>query len=393
MKQLSSLLLYALTSISVFAQNDLLWRFPTDSAIYSTPVISGDHVYFGSSDTYLYSLTKSGGKLNWKFKTNGKVNSSVAATEKSVLFSSMDGKIYAVNKTNGALQWTFKTRGEQRYDLWDYYLSSPVVHNQVVYDGSGDSSIYALDAVNGKKIWQYKTNGIVHATPVIKDSTVFVGSYDGWFYALDSKNGNLRWKFKTVGDAYFPKGEIQKAAIIHKNTIYFGSRDFNIYALDLVTGTGRWNMKERGSWVIATPHFYNDNIYFGTSDTHRFYAMNAESGEIKWTLPINMRVYGTASSIGNQIIFGSFNGKIYFVDAETGQVNSTFQTPESKKSYAGLFDANDHLRKDVDLYGNEYLLTEKKILALGSIVSSPVADNNMLYFGDTNGYFYALKLQ
>lgn len=393
MKQISLLLCCALTSLTTFAQNDFLWRFPTDSAIYSTPVVSGAHVYFGSSDTYLYAVTKSAGKLNWKFKTNGKVNSSVALTEKSVLFTSTDGNIYSVDKTNGKLVWNFKTGGEQRYDLWDYYLSSPVVFNNVVYVGSGDSSIYALDAVHGKKIWQYKTNGIVHASPVVKDSTVFIGSYDGWFYALNAKNGSLRWKFKTVGDAYFPKGEIQKAAVIHKNTIFFGSRDFNIYALDLITGTGKWNMKERGSWIIATPHFYNDNLYFGTSDTHRFYCMNAESGEIKWTLPLNMRVYGTASSIGSQVLFGSFNGKVYFVNSETGKINSTFQTPESKKLYAGLFDADDHIRKDVDLYGKDYLITEKKILALGSILSDPVSENNILYFGDTNGYFYALKLQ
>lgn len=393
MKQISLLLLCVLTSLPTFSQIELRWRFPTDSAIYSTPVVSGEHIYFGSSDTYLYALTKSEGKLSWKFKTNGKVNSMVAATEKSVMFSSTDGKIYSVNKADGKLAWSFKTGGEQRYDLWDYYLSSPVVHNQVVYVGSGDSAVYALDALNGRKLWQYKTMGIVHASPVVKDSTVFIGSYDGWFYALDAKNGSLRWKFKTVGDAYFPKGEIQKAAVIHKNTIYFGSRDFNIYALDLKTGTGKWNMKERGSWVIATPHFYNDNIYFGTSDTHRFYCMNAESGEIKWTLPLNMRVYGTASSIGDQVVFGSFNGKIYFVDAENGKINSTYQTPESKKSYTTIFDADDHIRKDVDLYGNDYILIEKRILALGSILSSPVTENNSLYFGDTNGYFYALKLQ
>jgi len=259
--------------------------------------------------------------------------------------------------------------------------------------GSGDSTIYAIEAESGKNIWRYKTNGIVHASPIIKDKVLYIGGYDGFLYALDSKSGKLIWKFKTIGDKYFPKGEIQKAAAIFNNTIIFGSRDGNIYALNLKTGSGEWNMKERGSWIIATPFIYNDNIYFGTSDTHKFYCLSARSGEIKWILPLNMRVYGTASTINGKIVFGCFNGKLYFVDPETGQVEFTFQTAGSKRGYYSIYNNNDEFRKDFTLYDKNYLDSEKRILELGSILSNPLVEDHNVFFGDVKGYFYALGLE
>lgn len=393
MKHLLSILLYLFFASALYAQDSLLlWKFQTGAGIYSSPVVNSNRIYFGSSDRHLYAVDKTSGRQIWKFETKGPVNSSPAIHQNSVIFSSTDGNIYAVDKNTGKLLWKFKTKGEQRYDLWDYYLSSPAIHNNVVYIGSGDSTVYALRTDSGKPLWSYKTNGVVHATPVLKDHMVFTGSYDGNLYALDSRSGKLIWKFKTVGDANFPKGEIQRAALVHDNTVFFGSRDYNIYALDSKTGTGKWNMKERGSWVIATPLLYNNHIYFGTSDTHRFYCMSAEAGELKWTLPLNMRVYGTASLIDNQVVLGCFNGKIYLVDAATGKSKVIFQTEESKKRYHTLYGSNDEFRKDFELYGNNYVDAEKQILSLGSILSDPLVENQVVYFGDTNGFFYALKV-
>jgi outer membrane protein assembly factor BamB len=261
-----------------------------------------------------------------------------------------------------------------------------------VYVGSGDSCVYALDAESGNCIWHYKTNGIVHATPAFAGGLIYVGSFDGNFYALDASNGNLKWKFKTVGDTYFPLGEIQKAAVVADNTVIFGSRDYNIYALDAKTGTGKWNRKELGSWIIATPLVVGGNIYFGTSDTHRFYCMDLQTSEIKWTLPLNMRVYGTACLADGNIVFGCFNGKLYFVNPETGKINSVFQTDESKIKYSSIYAADDSFRKDFTLYGENYKESESKILNLGSILSSPLVENHLVYFGDANGNFYALRI-
>jgi len=182
--------------------------------------------------------------------------------------------------------------------------------NGIIYWGSGDGNLYAINAIDGKKVWSFNTGAIIHASPVIANGMVYFGDYNGKFYALNTENGEIIWQFKTVGDTYFPKGEVQKGAAIGNGVVYFGSRDYNIYALNAKTGTGHWNMKERGSWIIAEPLIYNGNVLFGTSDTHRFYCLDKNNGNLVWEIPLPMRVYGTAIAHNNLIYCVFFDCKI-----------------------------------------------------------------------------------
>lgn len=387
------LICFSFCIFSTNAQDSLLWKFAARSAIYSSPVIDGGIIYFGSNDSNFYALDKNTGAQKWSYKTKGQLKSQACIYKGSVIFNSSDGLIYALDKNNGSPAWQFKTKAEKTYDLWDYYLSSPVVFEDLLYIGSGDSCVYALKAGTGKLVWKYKTMGIVHASPVIAGKKLLIGSFDGYFYALDYKTGKLVWKFNTIGDVYFPKGEIANAAAVYKNSVIFGSRDYNIYALDINSGTGLWNMKERGSWIVATPFVHNDAIYFGTSDSHRYYCMDAVNGDIKWTLPLNMRVYGRAAMNGNKIFFGCFNGKLYGTDYQSGKVEYLFQTPESRARYNSVYTDSDKFKDDFNLYGNNMEQSEKTILGLGAILSSPLIENDTLYFGDANGYFYSIRLK
>src|SRR5689334_17631678 len=91
-----------LFTIVSYGQDSLLWKFTTDSAIYSSPAISGNTIYFGSSDRNLYALDRSTGKLLWKFPTKGQVNSSPAVHDNKIIFASTDGNIYGIDQKNGS---------------------------------------------------------------------------------------------------------------------------------------------------------------------------------------------------------------------------------------------------------------------------------------------------
>ncbi|WP_276498945.1 PQQ-binding-like beta-propeller repeat protein [Pontibacter litorisediminis] len=395
MHKASLILFLLLTQLLVQAQENALWKFKTKGRIYSSPLVDEDLLYVGSGDHSLYALDKSSGKQRWAFKTGGAVHSSPAVQGSLVYVGSADGHLYAINKKNGKLVWMFKSEGEKAYDLWDYYLSSPKVVANTVYWGSGDSHLYALDSETGELKWKFKTAGPVHATPAVADGKVYVGSFDGLFYALEAGSGELVWQFQTVGDTHFPKGEIQEGAVVQDGVVYFGSRDYNLYALDAKTGRGRWNTKERGSWIVATPLLYKDKLFVGTSDTHAFYSLSKADGEVQWRLPLNMRVYGAAIAHKGILYFGCFNGKLYGVDSETGKVVWEFQTEMSRKNYATVYDTNGAFRKDFVLYGETMEAvksSESKIHTLGSILSRPAIDQEVIYFGSSDGYLYAVKL-
>jgi len=382
------------------------WTFKTRGKIVESAAIADSTVYFGSKDGFVYALNTKSGEPQWTFQTGGPVISRPYIYRKKIYVLSNDGNLYALDQKNGHLLWIFTTGGEHRYqrsldndrltdDIWDYYLSSPVASNGLIYVGSSDHQVYALDAGSGKLEWKFLTGDVVHATPVITDGHVYIGSFDGTFYALNARNGELIWKFDTIGDRYFPTGEVQRGATVSDGTVYFGSRDYNLYALDTRYGYGHWNYKEQGSWIIARPLLYDGNLYIGTSDSHAFYSMSARNGAVNWKINLPMRVYGSAVASDQMIYFGCFNGILYGVNKDTGEINWQFQTAGSRNNYSKVYDEEGKFRSDFKLYGStmeETRASENTIQSLGSIMSTPVIHNKKIFFGSTDSTFYAVDL-
>ena len=392
MGRLIFIFLLLVGTISSPAEADLRWKYKTDGRVYSTPLIAGGIVYFGSGDHHFYALNKETGEQIWSFETGGAVHSSAATKGNLLYFGSADGHLYALDKDSGDMVWKFASGGEKTYGLWDYYLSSPAVENNRVYWGSGDGHLYSVDATTGDLQWKYDTGDVVHASPVIYKDNVYFGGFDGHMYALGKDDGALSWKFKTVGATYSPKGEIQKGTLGEDDVVYFGSRDYNIYALDADTGRGKWNLKQPRGWIIATPVEYEGNIYFGTSDAHLFYSMNKKSGTVNWTIPLNMRVYGTATVDRGIVYFGTFDGKVLGVDHLTGETKWQFQAASSKRNYHTVYDEKGEFKEDFVLYGADNESPENMIHALGSILSGPVIKDGVIYFGSSDGHLYSVGL-
>ena len=64
----------------------------------------------------------------------------------------------------------------------------------------------------------------------------------------------------------------------------------------------------------------------------------------------------------------------------------------SNENYHTIFGPDGHFREDFELYGNNYLESEAKIHSLGSVLSSPMIDEGVIYFGSSDGKMYAVNL-
>ena len=279
------------------------WQFQTHGQVLSSPAVTADTVYIGSNDHFLYALDRASGTQKWKFKTDGRITSSPAAAAGVVYFGSWDGNFYAVDAVKGDLKWKFALPGERRFaathlhgsapaaevmpDPFDFYLSSPVVWNGAVYFGSGDTNVYALDATSGQLKWKFKTGDVVHASPAIANGTLFVGSWDSYFYALDAATGKEKWRFKTGEDPEIHNQVgIQSSAAVADGVVYFGCRDSNFYAVDASSGKERWRFNNKGSWVIGSPAVNGGKVYFATSDSALFHALDAKTGAETFSLEL-----------------------------------------------------------------------------------------------------------
>jgi outer membrane protein assembly factor BamB len=281
-------------------------------------------------------------------------------------------------------------------DPFDFYLSSPTVVQDTVYIGSGDGNVYALDAATGALRWKFHTGNVVHASPAVANGTLYIGSWDSYFYALDAKSGQERWRFKTGEDHDIANQVgIQSSATIADGIVYFGCRDSNLYALDALAGTQKWTYSNKGSWVISTPIVKDGTLYFATSDTGLFNAVDAKSGALKYSLNFHhWPMFSSPAIAGRNIYIGSNAGTLMAIDLDKHATAWTFSTDGAKTNAAALTQkdgAPNYAAAFTDNFYDEMVLGVWKMLSIGAVLSSPVIERDMIYFGSTDGNVYAIS--
>jgi hypothetical protein len=123
-----------------------LWEFPISSPIYSTPLLAGDLIVFGSESGTLHAVGKNG-QARWSYQvSSSQIFSRPSTNGKLIFFGATNQTFYAVD-LKGQLRWKFVT-GER-------IKSDPALQEGVVYTSSYDGHVYALKAETGKEIWQF----------------------------------------------------------------------------------------------------------------------------------------------------------------------------------------------------------------------------------------------
>lgn len=389
----------------------LVWKFKTEGRVISTPAVVGDVVYIASTDGVLYAVNRSDGTQRWKFETKGPIASSPAVSGGLVYVSSLDGNIYAVDAASGVKRWAFATRGERRFtapgihgaiphtehmpDPYDVYLSSPTVVAGTLYIGSGDQHIYALDAATGTLRWSFATGDVVHASPAVVDGVVYIGSWDRNLYALDAGSGRERWHYTTGNDttSYNQIGIASSAAVVD-GLVFVGGRDGHFHVVDAKTGELRWTHDNKMGWTIASPAVRNGVVYFPTSDGRRFKALDASTGEVLFDLPNVATSFSSPAIAGDVAFYGSSDGYLNAVDITRGTLLARFQTDGSKE-HGGPFTGEDGVFHTGPMFPDWTLdgmmIGVRTMMTVGSVFSSPVVVDGVVYFGSTDGHLYAVR--
>jgi len=388
------------------------WKFKTNGYVHTSAAIDGNNIYFGSADSNLYCVDITSGNLNWKFKTGGAVNSSPAISNGIIFFGSHDGNFYALNDATGKVKWTFKTQGEKRFsgkhlhgqepadslfvDQWDFWLSSPVIYHNKVYFGSGDGNLYALDINKGTAVWNFKTAGIIHSSPAIAFDNVYFGGWDTYMHAVNAETGKEVWKFQTgIDTVIHNQTGITGSALVSGDMVYFGGRDSYLYALDARTGKLTWKKFNDRGWISLTPVVYQDKLIYASGSSQRLVAVNKMTGDSVYQKQMNTGFFASPAIVNETLYQGEFNGVMTALNVNNGDIKWRFETDGLKNDVYGILDAH-HL---VDQ--NKFLAVAEKYkgkrsfldirLSTGSIISSPVIKDKVIYFGSADGTFYALE--
>ncbi len=88
--------------------------------------------------------------------------------------------------------------------------------------------------------------------------------------------------------------------------------------------------------------------------------------------------------------------ELYAIDTKTGKLSWEFQTEASKKDPFKILNADGSLKQEslfAPVFGDfeDMYLAMYRFMSIGAIVSSPVVDKGVVYFGSMDGNLYAVQ--
>ena len=156
---------------------DILWKFATnDDPITSTPAVKDGRVYFAARDN-LYAVDTTSGEKLWNQPLKGTISSPAISFDR-IYIGTSEKTLNCYSASDGTLRWSVEVNGP--------VVSSPLVTEERVYFGTntGKGTVYALDATTGDLVWTYLVGEYIMSAPSFSDGILYIGTDDGCIYAF-----------------------------------------------------------------------------------------------------------------------------------------------------------------------------------------------------------------
>jgi outer membrane protein assembly factor BamB len=308
----------------------LKWTRPASTIGSSVAVVNGVLYASGCTVGAFCAFNATTGRSVWKYQAQGAIYSSPTVVNNVVYFGTDAGYVYALNASDGTLLWSYVASSLVR--------SSPTVSDGTVYFGSFDGNFFALDASTGTPIWTFPTGNAIESTPAVVNGTVYFGDDGGAFYAMDAKTGNILWTFIALSS-------VASAPAVSNGVVYFGSYDRNLYALDVSRGSRLWSFKT-GQMIDSSPVVADGVVYLAASDQN-LYALNASTGDIVWTVLVGPTTVSPA--LANGVVYTRGQTSLNALDAATGALLWTYANAASNGSSPAVANGMLFLESEFDV--------------------------------------------
>jgi outer membrane protein assembly factor BamB len=312
------------------------------------------------------------------------------SADENTAYLAFNQHVYAVNIANGAEKWRFPAEADNKIT---FYATPTLTQDGQLLVGGFDHVLYSLDPATGGQKWAY--NGAANryiGGPMISEEGIFAPNADETLYALDM-TGKPLWSFKTGGANWArPEGDTEC------NCLFLPSMDHRLYAVDADTGSLKWKTDDLGGSLVGTPAHSAENVlYVGTFNSEML-ALDAESGKTIWRTPTTGWAWAGPGLKDDRLYFGDLSGAFYGLDAgdgtkvweiqSDGAISETplvtddtiYFTTEAGSLYAVDFNGETKWTKPV---GGKLYTTP--VLAGDTLIVAPVGADSTLVALDLSG--------
>ena len=331
------------------------WPYPTVSSAPITATIAfyenyGSLLpeargYLPSTDGTLVAISTNGAPL-WTFTTSPQTALAVAPSlpqeeggQVYLYFAGLNGDVYKVRDDGGAAGQDWKASLGAR-------PTSVLETTSRLYVPTVDGKMHCLNRSDGQACSGWTFSSALTAAPAGTPSaderatvaTVWIGLEDGKLVSLNTADGTSNTTFGTGGpvlsspffDAYVASAD---------NALYLTSTDGKIYAVNSgnMTAMSGWNDYDTGSAIYTSPFVWplggTKYVFFG-AENGKLYKINAGTGDLVWSFQAGGAIRSSPIVVTNDfdglglplgedyVYFGCDDGKIYAVNGNTGQLRT-----------------------------------------------------------------------
>ena len=285
----------------------LLWYFPMEDPVASSPTVVDGVLYFGSEDHRVYALDAATGDPLWSFETGDAVWAAPTVTDNAVYFGSDDEYVYALDRETGELLWEHHTR--------DWVEYSPRFRDGIVYILSGTyekRQIQARDGKTGRVLWAVEMPDTKRPPAVIGGKIYVIGGKSGKVHALDASSGELQYVLDIE--------EVDSPPVVIGGVAYLTGYDA-AYAVDEASGEILWSYAP--GIPSGSPAVVEDGVFYFAPDRH-VYALDAATGEVLWSYLSDGPIPRRPVVAGGMVLLSSIPrtdlGQLRALDAASGEV-------------------------------------------------------------------------
>lgn len=259
--------------------------------------------------TTLFALDATNGAVIWSFNLGGSFFWSGSCYENGRVFAlNGSGLLRAFDAVTGNVVWSSQLPGQFSFS------SAPTVHQGVIYTGGAGSggTVYAVNALTGAVIWTSPVANGDYSSPAVTSDGVYVSYSCPNVYKLDPATGAQIWHY-----APGCSGGGGKTPALYDSRLYVRDSTDSIFDSSNGTIIGSFLAKNTPAFsgnmgfFLVGPHSFGS---FGTLQAHEI-----TSNFLMWSFFGDGSLQSGVLVVNNYVYVGSASGKLYAVDAATGQ--------------------------------------------------------------------------
>ena len=327
------------------------WHTQLKKGVFGGVSLSGNSLFVGSDDGYIYELSREEGRVLRQFFVGTEVTPQPLIYDNKLyagegIHDSHHSRIYSFDLKSGAFLGAFETKG--------HVEGQPVIatyqSTTLLFVMGGKDGIYAIDPNTLVPLWHH-VGGHTDSEARFDGNRVYysTGIEKGFkdkrqkAYALDFNSGKVIWEAKLTASGWMPAAILGNEVCFGLGEIYEQTNVGYLKCFDKLTGANGREIKF-SSPVLGIPYFTGSTLAVSTLNGE-VCDISWPDGKIRWCKQFEGKTYASVSYDGaGHLIYPSDKDGLIVLDEAQGDVIQKWNPPPPlkwSKVYASATIADD----------------------------------------------------